>query len=314
MNKIERILCPVDLSEASARACVYAQSLANHYDATLVFQHVVELWQHPCAFHAASAKLLDEFCQNLISAGREDLKQFVSRHTAVGLRPECIVQEGVAADGILSVAQADAIDLIVVGTHGRRGLDRLMLGSVAERVLRNAPCPVLVVRNVDHPEQEAIQIRQILCCVDFSKHSEQILEYALSVAGAYEAEVTALNVLDEIKNPAEIGSETATAMEKLQKLISTAAFHSVTAHIAVRLGNPNQQILEFASDAESDLIVTGVRGRHAVDLALFGSTTHRVIQRGCCPVLAVHVQEDLASTLEDQCTGTVGTYSPLPSA
>lgn len=291
MNKIERILCPVDLSEASARAYEYAESLARHYGATLIVQYVVELWQHPCAFHAASAKVFDDFREQLLSAGRESLQQFVSRHRADGLRSECVVQEGVAADAILSAAQSDAIDLIVVGTHGRRGLDRVLLGSVAERVLRNAPCPVLAVRNNQNPARAAVQCHRILCCIDFSKHSEQVLNYARSLAETYGGEVTVLTVLEEINNSAEIARETARAMAMLERLISIPAFDSITTHVAVRLGNAHEQIIEFASEAGSDLIVTGIGRRHGLGFGAFGSTAYRVIQHSLCPVLAVHSKE-----------------------
>jgi nucleotide-binding universal stress UspA family protein len=291
MDKIERILCPIDLSAVSAGAYTYAQSLASHCGASLIAQHVVELWQHPCAFYAASAKAFDEFLEQLLSAGRESLKQFLGEHQAKGLSVECIVKEGAAADAILSVAKTDAIDLIVMGTHGRRGLDRVLLGSVAERVLRNAPCPVLVVRNIQCAGHDAVRCRRILSCVDFSKDSWQVLEQVRSLAKAYGAELTALNVMDEVKNPNKIAREAEKAIAKLERLIAVAALDSITTHVAVRLGNAHEQILEFASEAGSDLIVTGIGGRHALGFGAFGSTAHRVIQHSSCPVLAVHLEE-----------------------
>jgi nucleotide-binding universal stress UspA family protein len=92
--RIERILCPVDFSQCSVRAYDFAQSIARHYRATLLVQHIVELWQHPCAFYSPSSKLLD-FRQNLIAEGQKDLQQFVK--TSGGIEPEYIVQEGLAA-------------------------------------------------------------------------------------------------------------------------------------------------------------------------------------------------------------------------
>lgn len=283
--RIDRILCPLDFSEFSVKAYRYAQSIAGHYRAMLVVQNVVELWQHPSGFYAVSPQTFDEFRRKLIAQAQGALQQFVN--TSGGLQPECIVQEGLAADAILSLAGRRAISLIVVGTHGRRGFDRLMLGSVAERVLRNAPCPVLAVREAG--ADAFVRIRRILCGVDFSAHSERALAYALSLADVYDAEVTVLNVIDESCSSAEIGKKTTAATAELEKLISLAAPGSKRTHLAVRLGRAYQEILQFAAEVQSDVIVTGVRGRQALDLAVFGSTTYRVIQLGRVPVLAVPI-------------------------
>jgi nucleotide-binding universal stress UspA family protein len=135
----------------------------------------------------------------------------------------------------------------------------------------------------------SVRIRKILCCVDFSAHSERAVKYALSLADAYDAEVTVLHVLDEISNSEKIETETTEVIENLGKLISPANDSFKKIHFAVRLGKAYREILQFASEAESDVIVTGVRGRHALDLAVFGSTTYRVIQLGRRPVLTVPI-------------------------
>jgi nucleotide-binding universal stress UspA family protein len=291
--RIARILCPVDFSQFSGRAYDYAQSIAVHYRATVVVQHVVELWQHPCADYSVSAHVYEDFRRKLTADGQNDLQQFVDR--SGGNPPERIVQEGVAADAILLLVRERAIDLVVLGTHGRRGFDHLMLGSVTERVLRNATCPVLAVCQTapvlskGDASDGSVRIGRILCCVDFSVHSERAVEYALSFADAYGAEVTILHVRDGMSNSEEIGTATARTIESLEKLIPLSARSSTKIHFAMRLGKAYSEILQFASEAQSDLIVTGVRGRHALDLAVFGSTTYRVIQLGHCPVLTVPI-------------------------
>jgi nucleotide-binding universal stress UspA family protein len=291
--RIERILCPVDFSHFSARAYAYAQSIAGHYRATLVVQHVVELWQHPSVDYCVSPHGYEEFRRKFVADGQNDLQQFVDRSS--GIKPERIVQEGVAADAILSLARERAISLIVMGTHGRRGFDHLMLGSVTERVLRNASCPVLAVHqsapvssNRDATDA-SVRIRRILCCVDFSQHSERAGEYALSLSDAYDAEITVLHVLDDVSDAGDIGTQTARTIENLEKLIPSAARGSTKPHFVVRPGKAYVEILQFASEAQSDVIVTGVRGRHALDLAVFGSTTYRAIQLGHYPVLTVPI-------------------------
>jgi nucleotide-binding universal stress UspA family protein len=291
--RIEQILCPVDFSQFSVRAYDYAQSVAGHYRATLVVQHVVELWQHPCVDYSVSPHGYEDFRQKFMADGQNDLQQFVDK--SGGIQPERIVQEGIAADAILSLARERAISLIVLGTHGRRGFDHLMLGSVTERVLRSASCPVLAVCQTAPVSSErnatdgSVRIRRILCCVDFSTNSERAVEFALSLADGYDAEVTALHVLDDISSPEEIKTETTRTMENLEKLIPPATKGSTKTHFAVRQGKAYPEILQFASEVQSDVIVTGVRGRHALDLAVFGSTTYRVIQLGRCPVLTVPI-------------------------
>jgi nucleotide-binding universal stress UspA family protein len=289
--RIERILCPVDFSEVSVNAYRHAQSIASRYRAKLVALNAVEMWQHPSGDYAISADTYAGFRQALLSKAENDLHLFVE--TCGGLQPECIVRESVAADAILEQAKARAISLIVLGTHGRRGFDHLMLGSVAERVLRHASCPVLAVRQTADSSNpgaaEPILIRRILCCVDFSAHSRRALDYALSAADAYDAELSVLHVLDKVSDSADVAQETDAAMECLEKLLSPAAPRSPRIHLEVRLGKAYQEILKFASEMQSDLIVTGVRGRNSLDLAVFGSTTYRVIQLGPGPVLTVPI-------------------------
>jgi nucleotide-binding universal stress UspA family protein len=293
-ERIERILCPVDFSEASVKAYRHANSIASHYGAKLIVQYVIELSEHFSACYAPTAPLFEETRETFIANGLRDLHQFVD---ISGCNPpECIAQSAMAApDAILSLAQERAISLIVLGTHGRRGFDRAMLGSVTERVLRHATCPVLAVRYAatdsaaQGPADAPVLVRRILCCVDFSAHSRRALKYALSAADAYDAEVTVLHVLDNIPESADVGKETAAAMENLEKLFPATAPRSPKTHLEVRLGKAYQEILKFAAAMQSDLIVTGVRGRNSLDIAVFGSTTYRVIQLGAGSVLTVPI-------------------------
>src|ERR1700752_833462 len=164
MIEIKLMVCPVDFSEFSIRAYRHALSLAEHYRAKLVAQHIVEVWRHPSASFAASAALYDEYCQNLR------------------------VDQGIAPDAILSFAQQEEkSELIVVGTHGLRAFDRLMLGSVTDPVMRNPVCPVMAVREPPHDLAAAGKERRythrlirILACTDFSEDSERALDYAIS--------------------------------------------------------------------------------------------------------------------------------------
>jgi nucleotide-binding universal stress UspA family protein len=298
MLEIKLILCPIDFSEFSVRAYHHAVSLAEHYQAKLVAQHVVELWRHPSVSFAASAGLYGEFEQALCESGKKQLREFVKNHTHDEIQPELVVQEGAAADSVLSFAQAQKTDVIVMGTHGRRGFDRLMLGSVTDRVMRRAPCPVLAICKPGHDsltgdtatskERGYVhQLSRILFCADFSENSEQALKYAISATAEYDAELTLLHVLEGVPSPAKAEEAMAAAGERLDKLIPREGRKTLKVQTAVRIGEPYWQIIQLALEAQIDLVTMGVRGRGALDLAVFGSTTYRVMQLGSCPVLAV---------------------------
>jgi nucleotide-binding universal stress UspA family protein len=299
MLEIKLILCPIDFSAFSVRAYQHAQSLAEHYQAKLVAQHVVELWRHPSASFAASAGLYEEFEQALRESGSKQLQEFVKNHTHGEIQPELVVQAGLAADSILSFAQAQKTDVIVMGTHGRRGFDRLMLGSVTDRVMRRAPCPVLAISKPAHgflaadtatgkELGEVHHLSRILFCADFSENSEQALKYAISATAEYDAELTLLHVLEGVPSPAKAEEAMAAAGERLNKLIPPEGRTALKIKTAVRIGKPYWQIIQLAIEAQIDLVTMGVRGRGELDLAVFGSTTYRVMQLGSCPVLAVH--------------------------
>jgi nucleotide-binding universal stress UspA family protein len=292
--KINLILCPIDFSEFSVSAYQHALSVAGHYRAKLVAQHIVELWRHPAADFVASAGLYEEYSQALRESGKEQLQEFVKKHTHDEIQPELLVQVGVAADSILSFAQSQETDVIVMGTHGRRGFDRLMLGSVTDRVMRTAPCPVLAASKPPHGSVAAGRERghvhhlsRILFCADFSENSERALKYAISATAEYDAELTLLHVLEGAPSLAKTEEAMAVAAERLDKLIPPEGRKTLSIKTEVRIGKTYAQIIQLAEEAQIDLVTMGVRGRGALDVAVFGSTTYRVMQLGSCPVLAV---------------------------
>ncbi len=294
MLQVKLILCPIDFSEFSIRAYRHALSLAEHYGAKLVAQHVVELWRYPSACFAASVALYDEFCRGVCDRGKERLQEFVKNNCRNEIQPELVVQQGMAPDSILSFAQERKTDLVVMGTHGQRGYDRLMVGSVTDRVMRRAPCPVLVVSNQPQNSMAAGEepghvhrLNRILYCTDFSENSSPAVNYAISATEEYEAELTMLHVLEDVSRRGNTQDAIAAATAQLDKLIPPDGGKTRRTKTVVRVGKPYQQIIQLAQEAQIDLTAMGVRGRGALDLAVFGSTTYRVMQLGPCPVLAV---------------------------
>jgi len=289
MQRLKSILCPIDFSEFSVKAYDYAQSLAWHYKAELLVQHV--LYSYPAFYIDDSYKAT---CRKLRTDALQKLKDFARRQTRTKVRPKCILQDGIPSDQILALAEMQAVNLIVMGTHGLSGVDRLMLGSVTEKVLRKARCPVLVVRKPAHDfvspgeKGDPINIKKIVLCMDFSKHAQHALNHAFSIAKQYNAELTLLHVLEHLPGPADIQSATTKATTQLRESVPPGARKPSLVKFLVRIGRPYQQIVEVALEAQTDLVIMGVRGRSSLNSALFGSTAYRVIQLGPCPVLAVH--------------------------
>ncbi|MEJ2007259.1 MAG: universal stress protein [Acidobacteriota bacterium] len=294
MLRIEKILCPVDFSEYSAKAYDYAQSLAQHYGARLLLQHVVQPLTSSYPYYAFP-DAINEVFWNLETRADERLSEFATARKTDGFETQRFVHKGTATDCILTFAESQEVDLIVMGTHGRHGFDRLTMGSVTEKVLRKAHCPVLVVRKPTHDfvtpgdSLEPVRLKKILFCTDFSDYSSRALTYALSLAMEYNAELTLLHVLEDVPPTDDLEKAVAEVTHRLENLAPPEAGDWCKVHAAARIGKPYQQILQIALETGTDLVVMGVRGRNAVDLALFGSTTHRVIQLGSSPVLAVHI-------------------------
>ncbi|MBI1940760.1 MAG: universal stress protein, partial [Acidobacteria bacterium] len=221
MLKFERILCPLDFSEFSTKAYEYAQSLARHYEAKLILAHIVQpvFSAYPSYLYP---DMVNDIYHDLRAHAEEQLKQFATNRHRDGVKVVNEVREGAVTDTILALAQAEAVDLIVMGTHGRHGFDHMLLGSVTEKVLRKASCPVLAVRAhtrdfvASADPEDPVHLRKILFGTDFSAHSERALEYALSLAAEYSAELMLLNVLEEIPPSSDLSTVTAEVVRQLE--------------------------------------------------------------------------------------------------
>jgi len=294
MLRVERILCPVDFSVFSARAYDYAQSLARHYQAKLFLQHVVEFNLPIYEYYVPVSYMVDHLRQ-IRNDAMLQLEELAKRPADYGAPPERILHEGAPARTILSFAEVQKVNLIVMGSHGLQGADRIALGSVTEKVLRKASCSVLVVRSPEHDfispgsGQDPVHLHKLLLCTDFSEYSKAALEHAISIAAEYHAELSVLHVLEDIPASKDLQSVTQPLLARIEQAVAAEARGRCAIKPLVRVGKPYPEIIQEAAEAKTDAVIMGVRGRNALDLAVFGSTTHRVIQLGPCPVLAVHV-------------------------
>ncbi|MEJ2009926.1 MAG: universal stress protein [Acidobacteriota bacterium] len=287
--RIKSVLCPIDFSEFSIKAYDYAQSLAAHYRSDLLVLHV--MYSHR-AFYVDDA--YRKILRKLRTDATRKLKRFLKRQTWARVNPQPLVQDGIATDEILSLAETQAVNLIVMGTHGLRGVDRIMVGSVAERVLRKARCPVLVVRKPAHDfvssgkDTDPVSLKRIVLGMDFSEHAHHSLKYALSFAKGYNAQLTVVHVVEHFGRSSPRASTISKATNQLRESVPPGDSRSLAVKYLARVGKPYQQITELAVESKTDLVILGVRGHGSLNSALFGSTVSRVIQLGPCPVLAVN--------------------------
>jgi nucleotide-binding universal stress UspA family protein len=303
MARTTRILCPVDFSEFSRHALDCAVRLARGNHARVVALHVFANWPAVDVVPSLASDRLPKI--SLQDVDRDALlrylQQFVAGDRGGDVPIEAIITESPNVDReIVAQAQAHHADLIVIGSHGRSGFQRLLLGSTTEKVIRAAPCPVMVVprRATGDVPAGGRPFARILCPVDFSCDAIAALSHATELAGQVGSPVTVLHVIDVpaalYEMPGfDIAAYRSEAVNKsrtrLSELVPEGRARGLD--VVVSEGRPDQEILRVAAERDIDLIVMGVRGRHAVDLAVFGSTTHRVIRGATCPVLTTRREE-----------------------
>jgi nucleotide-binding universal stress UspA family protein len=301
MIDLQRILCAVDFSEFSRRALDHALSVARGYGSTVTVLHVVAPAPAAVAggyyFGSENPPPLLLPMMDADSARRE-LERLVTTEHVPGVKVESVVAE--AYDVYREIlTQADRLqsNLVVMGTHGRSGFERLFLGSTAEKVLRKARCPVMTVppKAPDAMASGLAPFKRIVCGVDFSKSSQVALDYAISLARENAAALTVVHVIDthpmyvDFAPPAAIDLHawTEQATSRLQEMVPDRVRSACSVTELVRQGTPSREILTLTREFDADLIVLGVHGRRPTDMLFFGSTTHYVIRGAHCAVLTL---------------------------
>lgn len=301
MITIRHILCPVDLSDASLRALTHASALAGWYESSLMALYVDTALPIEGAADfedfACAASSVIEAASSLRAA--QDVRTFVDR-ASCGTNVNVVVEEPTHIDtAILDAARRLPADLIVMGTHGRVGVQRLLLGSVAERVLRSSPCPVMVVPPHDTVPPSTVSFTHIVCAIDFSESSLAGLTWALSLAEEADAHLSLLHVIEvppELRVSAVVTDRNldelraafeAETLSRLRELIPAHAAEFCSVETATAAGAAGHAILRFASARKADLIVMGAQGHGALERWIFGSKTRDVVSGATCPVLTV---------------------------
>ena len=295
---IRTILVPTDFSPFSLKALTYGCAVAKKFGATLHLLHVNDVQFEPALapFLAAGMELDHKMRRRL---------RLVAAKCAVPIGPaRCHVRKGKAFDQICHEAKQLGADLIIISTHGYTGLKHMLLGSTAERVVRHASCPVLVVRDFvsrggnGARERKAFRLKKILVAVDFSEHSRQALAHAVALAKHFGSKVILFHSVSAhyyATNPDYTVYDLPDLMESLregaekqmQDLVRRTAFSGVPFESQVTVGIPSETILQFAVDAGADLVVTATHGRTGLKRALIGSTAEQIVRFAKCPVLAI---------------------------
>ena len=307
MTTINSILCPVDFSKFSRHALDHAAQLARWFKATLTVCHVQPVYLPPMAMSPSGVPVASAppsiVTSPLVSPDEMEaqLTAFSDGVDVTGVEVRFRGRSGIPVREILDEATAQKSDLIVIGTHGLTGFDRLVLGSVAEKIVRKASCPVLTVppaveaSSADGPSM----FKRILCCVEFSDTSLKVLEYGFGLAKEADAEIIIVHVIDGVPDSPDWPTTVTSAfrehlrvlesdlLKRLQGAIPEQVRQWRNPSILLLRGKPYQEILGVAEQRAAQLIIMGVRTRGAIDRLIFGSTTNHVVRSATCPVLTL---------------------------
>lgn len=285
------ILCAVDFSETSTEALRYAIATARRADAEV---HVVHAWQLPIAALADGAAVIALDTTDRVRAELEDqLRALVAAHGAPDVVIHAHLVMGEPAALVVGEAARRGCDTIVIGTHGRSGLPHMILGSVAERVVRTAPGRVIVVprRDPSQPPFAERPLREIVCAVDFTRRSEEALRQAIPIAEAAHARVHVVHVWDPSAyfrvDDVQVRAEAHRAAQEVAAVVHRHSGRRVELVPVVRIGTAYLQIVELAREVGADLVVVGTEGKTGVTRLLLGSVAERVVRSSPVPVLTV---------------------------
>ncbi len=294
MLAIDRVLFPTDFSEGARQAFPQAVFFADWHDAELHILNATSRHRHGVDADRerfpVSVATLTEWLRGPADA----------ETTAAGPDPEALpvtqvqVESSAPAEVIVDYTGDEDVDLVVMGTHGWRGVDRMLFGSVTEEVVRQAPCPVLTVQTgAEGAPGEAV--RRVLAPVDFSEASEAAVHHATEIALTYGAEINLLHVVKEPLYPAAYGVEpvdfpTQDVVGHVEQQLGDLAREEIGYEhtlVEAEVGHPPTAILEFVDENAVDLIVIATHGRTGLERMLLGSVTERVLRRSPVPVFVV---------------------------
>ena len=277
------ILFPTDFSDASSAALPYAQAFAKIYGSKILVTHAVT--PHPPIFLPLEPIPLEMDGEWYDADAR--LKQFLGDEKLKGVTREGVARRGELWYVLDDIIQRNSVDLIIVGSHGKHGLKKFVLGSDAEQIFRRACCPVLTIGPTVHPREAIDGFHNILFATDFSAGSLHALHYALSLAEESQAHLTLLHAVALVPLQHQ-DSVAAGAHNRLEGLVPLEAEDWCRPECVVRFEFPAEAILNLAKEQCADLIVMGVHNRASFASAhLPWAIAYEVVCDAPCPVLTV---------------------------
>jgi nucleotide-binding universal stress UspA family protein len=281
--RLENVVLATDFSQASTAAVGYATSIARNYQGRVYVVHVIppEVYSPP-----ETIPRIEEDVQRWVE---EQMNGLLASEQLQDVPHEGIVKHGEIWDALEPIISHHNADVIVTGTRGRRGLQKLVMGSVAEEILRLSPIPVLTVRP-DAAQTGRHVIRTILYPTDFSAESMRALAYALSIAQEFQSCMILLHVAPSMHHDPEVRNRLQSFFsDQLRQIVPAETASWCQQQLVVEFGDPAEAILQCADAYKADLIVMGVRGSGSMVRASthFGSTAYRVISQVRAPVFSV---------------------------
>lgn len=280
---LKNILFPTDFSRASSAALPFAQSLARIYGSTILLAHSLAPEPHLSVVTDHIPELDDFIWQD----ARTKLDAIA--HDAGGIPTKTLLDRGDVGATIPAMIRQNGVDLVVLGTQGRRGVGKMIMGSAAEKIYRRASCPVMTVGPKVHPSADW-KLRRVLCPVDLAADPEPVLHYALALAEENQSEFLVVDVIPLV--PWQYReSEQRRSRRAVESLIPEQAKDWCTPQIIARWEYPSEAIVLEATEREVDLIVMSVhRSRAASWLAhMPWPVASEVVGRAPCPVLTIRI-------------------------
>jgi len=281
---INNILLTTDFSQASRAAVPYAAALARLYGAKVFLAHVIS----PEAHLSVPLDRLPHEADRVWDEARRNVAHFLEKNSLADVTHEEILERGDLWDVISSIITEKKIDVLILGTRGRQGLKKLVLGSEAEKIYRQAPCPVLTVGPRAGVSGRPHKLGQILFPTDISEGSLRALPYAVSLAEENDATLTLLYLAPQVPWQ-EQGPVAETARKRLEALVPEEAKLWCKPEYLVRFEFPVEGVLRLAEERAADLIVMGVRKTAGTTLTshLPWTIASEIVSEAPCPVLTV---------------------------
>ena len=290
MLNINKILFPTDFSTCAERAFSHAAELAVLFDAEIHTFHARVRQQHD---YPALQHLLDLPEDTIPKSPQVTPREHSTSTPNVVIKADATAKS--ACDAILGYTDSREIDLIVMGSHGHRGPRRLFLGSTAECVIRNAPCPVLTLRDGAKTMKNG-KINRIMVPVDFSDFSREALAHAVALATLTGASISLIHVIEEAFLPTVYGVDPVNFMsdplkkkydEALQELGTSMVPPGIDVHVKTEVGHAAETITAFAASESIDLIIVASHGLTGLKRFFLGSTAAALNRQAPCAVLTV---------------------------